>query len=606
MKKSLTVISLCILGASAVFAQALDTEKWPPKTDFSAEEVHYWSGDDFLTAAIPSGKGNYFEACLSVLTGGDQVTADVTIGGKSAKKANTTYFNVADELYFIWPEYPVVDVLVQYFANSESKRADFGFLLGQLGNLHGVSGYSFESVTDAYEWRLFRIDNVSGWLGNDLSGSGPYGGVNGGTIRFERVSGVIFRAIAIGPEGAFGEPEDINTAKTVEFNPDDYAILAEWDLNKGVVNGLDLYKVTSGDQETIVSDDVGPANDKRKAARPAMDNGTDGIKDLYVNWAILNEQFGPASQPGFRVKVVAEYYDDPALVGIIFGPEAYKTAGDQIAFYPEANRTVIQGTDRWMEAEWYVPDVKLSGVNVSPQGAARFAYSGPVFISRLRLGAIRTAGIYEGVDPIPDSYPFDPDPYGIYAELDLDKGLVDHLDMGGGGGDQEHIIDGNIGPAGDKRFAVRPALNKGTTPFDRYVNFAILDEIFGPSNQPNAVFKVAVDYYDDPALVGERFGPEVYQSSVFGTLGFKWYPTELRATIEGTGEWRTAAWQIDDMNFSGVNVGPQGAARFWYTDNGAIYISRVRYAVIRPKGKNAGVDMLADVPLTNVDSWELY
>ena len=66
----------------------------------------------------------------------------------------------------------------------------------------------------------------------------------------------------------------------------------------------------------------------------------------------------------------------------------------------------------------------------------------------------------------------------------------------------------------------------------------------------------------------------------------------------------TGAWQIDDVNFSGVNCHP-AAVRLWFTDGGAIYISRVRYAVIRPVVQYAGVDMLADVPLTPVEDWEL-
>ena len=46
--------------------------------------------------------------------------------------------------------------------------------------------------------------------------------------------------------------------------------------------------------------------------------------------------------------------------------------------------------------------------------------------------------------------------------------------------------------------------------------------------------KIAVDYYDDPAITGERFGPEVYQSNVSGTISIKFFPDALRLTIEGT------------------------------------------------------------------------
>ncbi len=611
MQRLMFGVTLFLFTCALVGAQEpLDPSQWPPNTDFS-QEVHYWAADYFL----PIPEDSQFIDTLTILSGGDQATADVEIGEALAKKANAGYFNVADEWFDYWPDIPVVDVLVQYFANAESKRDNFGFLIGQLTNHTAVfdyegEPYTFESVADRWEWRLFRIDNSEGRIGDlfDPSVAGTqYGGVNGGTIRFEGATSLIIRAVAFGPQGVFGEPEDINVAGGgVDFNPDDYGIAAEWDLNNGVVDGLDLYIVNGGDQEVVISEDIGPADDKRKAARPAMGDGQDANEDPYMNWEILDERFGPTSQPSTRIKVVAEYYDDPELAGTVFGPEAYVTAGGGFAFYPDAERTVLEGTGKWREDVWYVTDVKFDGVNVPDgQAAARFHFTGPVYISRMRVGVIRSTGQYEGVDPIPDVYPFNPDPYEIYAELDFNEGVELGLHPGPNGGDQEYFIE-DAGPAGDIRTAVRPALNEGADfNFDRFINFQLEEGWFGPTDQPNAKIKIAADYYDDPELAGERFGPEVYQTSLFGQLQFAFYPSEQRTTLEGTGEWRVAAWQIDNMNFSGVNCSP-AAARFWFTDNGAIYISRVRYAVIRPVGEHAGVDMLEDVPLTPVVDWQLH
>ena len=161
------------------------------------------------------------------------------------------------------------------------------------------------------------------------------------------------------------------------------------------------------------------------------------------------------------------------------------------------------------------------------------------------------------------------------------------------------------GPAGDVRLSIRPSMNDGAPPFDRFINFSILNEHFGPSNQPNAVIKIVVDYWDDPAIVGTVFGPEVYVTNTFGTKEFKFYPQANRQTIEGTDTWKTAAFLIEDMNFSGVNQGPQAAARFWFSDNATVHISRIRYAVIRPVGIHAGVDMLSDFT-TDIRDWNLY
>jgi hypothetical protein len=69
--------------------------------------------------------------------------------------------------------------------------------------------------------------------------------------------------------------------------------------------------------------------------------------------------------------------------------------------------------------------------------------------------------------------------------------------------------------------------------------------------------------------------------------------------LEGTDTWRTAYWEITDIKFAGVNQGPQAAARFWLGDK--IYFTRVRYAVIRPCGPLAGVNLLQDCkPITEV------
>lgn len=48
------------------------------------------------------------------------------------------------------------------------------------------------------------------------------------------------------------------------------------------------------------------------------------------------------------------------------------------------------------------------------------------------------------------------------------------------------------------------------------------------------------------------------------------------------------------MKFNGVNQGPQAAARFVTSAGGKIFFTRVRYAVIRPCGPEAGVNLLED------------
>ena len=133
---------------------------------------------------------------------------------------------------------------------------------------------------------------------------------------------------------------------------------------------------------------------------------------------------------------------------------------------------------------------------------------------------------------------------------------------------------------------MRPAQNDGSTSARHdYLNFAILDQAFGPSTQPAAHLVICVTYYDDPQLAGKRFKPEVYMTEREGVQGFGFAPDNYYVILEGTGKWREAYWELKDVKFNGVNQGPQAAARFLLNDK--IFFARVRYAVIRPAGPNA-------------------
>jgi hypothetical protein len=215
---------------------------------------------------------------------------------------------------------------------------------------------------------------------------------------------------------------------------------------------------------------------------------------------------------------------------------------------------------------------------------------------------LRTTGPLANQDPL-SSCVEDPNVckgvYGDYVQLDLGKGIKDGLDLGGNGGDQEYIT-GEAGPANDRRQAVWSAQGDGTAPFDSYLNFQILDSKLGPTSQDPAQLAVCVTYYDDPELAGKTFRPDVYSGSTGGVTQYEFPPAaDYTTTLEGTGTWRTSYFEINDMKFAGVNQGPQAAARF--TCNDKIPITRLQYAVIRPCGPTAGVNLLSGckpVPVT--------
>jgi len=323
----------------------------------------------------------------------------------------------------------------------------------------------------------------------------------------------------------------------------------------------------------------------------------------YMNFGITDHYLGlPCNDPR-NVKLCVEFYDDPALAGAVFGPEAYATdATNGTAIYPTNNLHTLEGSGKWEHRAFNITAVDLKGVNTgSLEGGPRLVFQdGQVFISRVELGIYRTGtNALAGLDPISDCF-VDPkictDAYGNYAELDLGKGVMKDLDVGNSGGDQFMVVE-EAGPANDRRQAVRPDAQPNGTP-GIYLNFAINNEPFGPSTQDNAHLAICVTYYDDPALVGGTFRPEVYRTGRGGELPFAYTPANILARLTGSDRWLDAYFEIPDMNFTGVNQGPQAAARFVINKPAGsqslpgVYFTRVRYAVIRPCGPMAGVNLL--------------
>jgi hypothetical protein len=124
------------------------------------------------------------------------------------------------------------------------------------------------------------------------------------------------------------------------------------------------------------------------------------------------------------------------------------------------------------------------------------------------------------------------------------------------------------------------------------LNLAIQNQALGPSTQPNAHLAICMTYYDDPALAGQSFRPEVYMTDRNGVNTFAFTPANTAVVLQGTDQWHDAYFELPDVKFNGVNQGPQAAARF--VASGKIFFSRVRYGVIRPCGPLAGQNPVAE------------
>ncbi|HVR74993.1 MAG TPA: dockerin type I repeat-containing protein [Planctomycetota bacterium] len=586
-----------LLAAPLAAQEPHDPEDWPATIDDS-RLVHYVSTD--FAFAAPS--DTWIDSGLQILTGGDQVTEPITIGGHDGVQVTGNYLNVRDSSFADWAEHDFIDILVQVYGDESILGAggnprSYTFLMGTLPDLSFPVGGSIpaECKNRQWNWILFRLPNGLRADGTRFVGSVPAGaqgdvsggGVNGGTIRFEGVPGLKTRLIAFGELGAFGEPELINICSPPEeCPPEPETNLASVDVDAGTSDHLEV--LNSGDQTVTFQDDVGPAGDLRSAVRPNMQ---------YINFGISDLHFGEPCNDPRAVKVCVELYDDPALVGVSFGPEAFAT-DDQgsLGFFPADRRHILEGTGTWVRRSWTVPAVSLAGVNTAPLtgGPRLISEGGTVFISRVDMAVLRTgAHPLAEQDPLADCFD-DPrictDAYGNYAELDLGAGIENGITPGTSGGDQEMITE-EAGPVDDRRQAIRPAFDNGTPGFaHQFMNFSIVGEPLGPSSQPNARLAICVAYYDDPELLGATFRPEVYQTERGGVVTFGFTSPAIAVTLEGTDAWREAYFEIPDMKFQGVNQGPQAAARFVFS--GKVFFTRVRYAVIRPCGPQAGENIL--------------
>jgi len=606
------MLAVVALGATlSALAQTgpFDPEDWPPGINPDVF-VDYVVTDE----GLPPPNFNWEPDSLIILTGGDQITEDTQIGGHIGKKVIGNFLNVADRYYEDWADDEFIDILIQVYGNealldASGQARDYIFLTGTQPDLNFPvleEAIPVEAKNGKWNWFLFRVPNeirpsdggrYVGPLAPNATGGIAYGGVNGGTIRFEAVPGLIVRAIAFGPQGAFGEPEQIN----LFFPPD--ACDPEPETN---LAGIDIATdqadhvlvLDDGNQTVTYQDDAGPTGDQRRAVAPT---------GQYLNFGITDEYLGKPCNDPRLVKVCLEFYDDPAFAGagVRFGPEAYATDSlGGTGSLPEASRHTMQGTDTWIRRSWSINAVNLKGVDagIYTAGPRFISENAPVFVSRFQVAVLRTGDHpLAGIDPLEDCYMGDPVEcdYGIYAEFDLGQDIRDGLAEGNSGGDQETVIE-EAGPPEDRRLAIRPAWDDGDpVSVDRYMNFAIQDEKLGPTSQAPQLLAICVTYYDDPELAGAQFRPGVYKTLVGGDEVIGFTLVSYNVTLAGTGTWREAYWEIADMKFSGVNQLPQAAARFnTYpapeATTAKIFFTSIRYAVIRPCGPSAGVNLLAD------------
>jgi len=589
---------------------------WPP-TIKATETINYLIADPnaVFESTPPSWSPN-----LTLATGGDQGYTPITVDGLLGFQSTSANMNITDAGFLMYGSYPIIDVLLQVFGddtlyNANGTGKSVVFLEGQLSSVDPNTPHA-ESAgvvppganNGHWNWMLFSVTNaIDAFSGNrfvgDPTGSGvggQNGGVNSGTLRLQSLPGVSLRAIALGPQGAFGSSNQVNVfAPRAACDPEPPINLAFIDINAGITNHLVV--MDNGDQTVSYQTGIGPVGDARKAVQATSS---------FMNFGILSNYLGAPCNVPRAMKVCVEFYDDPALTGASFGPEAYAT--DSIGGIGNFAGPLytLPGSGEWVKVAFWIKAVNLQGVNTTPlTGGPRLTFNGsPIFVDRVELGVVRTGtNILAGLDPNP-AYFMNPTicttNYAYYAELDLQAGIKNGLDVGTSGGDQLMVVE-LAGPVDDRRLSLRPDGGNNN------LQFQLLDQVFGPSYQDNAHVSMRITYYDDPALVGASVRPQVYQSWVNGisTIVTPPAPYSTRATLTGSGKWVDAYFELPNVNFNGVNQGPQSVVRFQTTRansadpaSGNVHLTRVSYDVIRPCGLNQGINRFQTIGIQGTNN----
>ena len=574
---------------------------WPASIAPNAQ-VDYAIFDPINSFTPPPGWNNVMSLTPS---GGDQTFTGVTYGGLSGNQGTSVYFNFVDPRWRNFVNVPVIDVLVQVYGNSAIYNANgtgltLTFQEGQAAHINNVrSAFPLGANNGQWNWMLFvitnSIDPATGfrYVGDTslgASGVGANGGINNGTIRCfggsGSVNGITIRAVAFGPHGAFGSTPQINRFATdTNCPPEPNANLAYVDINSGVTNNLTV--LTSDNLgEPLgynLQNGVGPAGDLRTAIQSTS---------YLMNFAILSNYLGQPCNPALTMQLCVEFYDDPNLVGASFGPYQYATdAQGDLANYGGSPYTMT-GSGRWLKVAFYLGPVCLQGVGTAPlTGGPTVIFNGtPPFIDRVELGVIQQGtNALAGLIPDPNYHvdPFICDTnYGYYAEWNPSTGITNNVDVAPG---YATVL---AGPGNDLRLAEKA---NAAAPGSYYLQFALLNNVFGPALQDNADVTMLLTYYDDPALVGAQLFLNVYQTWIDGYSSIinPSAPYNVPVTLQGSGQWKDAYFELPDVNFV-----PNSVCRYATYSSAPVYVSRVRYDVIRPCGPFEGINYLQTLGIT--------
>ncbi|MBL9126164.1 MAG: hypothetical protein JNL97_00885, partial [Verrucomicrobiales bacterium] len=219
-------------------------------------------------------------------------------------------------------------------------------------------------------------------------------------------------------------------------------------------------------------------------------------------------------------------------------------------------------------------------------GTIRFEGVPNLIVRAVAFGEEGAFGTPEDINKFAPPETCDPEPNTNLVGIDIAADTSNHLRVIDDG-DQKVVYENNVGPAGDKRRAVKPT--------GMYLNFGVTDGYLGkPCNDPRLV-KICVEFYDDPAFAeaGVRFGPEAYATDE--TSGIGNVPADQRHALTGSGKWIRRSWSIPAVNLRGVNAGALTAGPRLISEGAAVAVANYQMAVLRVGDHPlAGQDPLAN------------
>ena len=584
-----------------------NTNNWPTSiADNSIVDYVIWDANLSATVQTPATWSNVLTLPAS---SSDQTWTTRTLNGMTGRQATGSYFNFADPNWKRFVNIPQIDILLLINGDSTMYDSTNGGLFiqysyGQVPTTTTYVGggrFPLGANNGQWNWMLLSVTNLVDQFGyltvgdTSFGGTATYGGINGGTIRLGTTgtawpagAGPTIAAAALGPHGAFGTSNQLNRFwAPVNCSPQPAANLAYIDFNQGLTNHLTVVNDPGLGETYQVVTGVGPAGDLRTAIQ-----STSG----FMEFPILDNYLGFPCNENLVMQLCLEVYDDPGLAGTMFGPYQYATdsQGD-LATYTGQYYT-FTGSGQWLKIAFYVGPANLQGVNTAPLtgGPTLFSPYAQPSISRVELGVIRT-GTNALAGQIPDpNYFLAPlvtcsTNYGYYAEWYPSRGILNNVDV-----PASYSTVSGVGPVSDQRITEQP-IPAGQIGY-YYEQFALLNTVFGPSYQDNSDVIISVDYYDDPALTNSILYPNTYNTLNNGISSVISPPSPYGTPVvlTGTGQWKTATWELPNVNFTGAYV-----CRFAST--APIYLSRARFNVIRPCGPFLGIDYLQSLGMANAN-----